>query len=153
RKQCLDAAVPAVAHPAFQFRRARLFLDPGAVADALHVAADRHLLDRMVHFFNPRKSALRALASAARVKRAVSSKDARPFRFFGGVPSRNALSVSKTACVAAAKGVCPCRAIFTRWLIRKAGSSSSPCVLPSTSGSFVTDAIACTSSRVVRPVK
>src|SRR4051812_22046124 len=94
RKQCLDAAVAPVTHPALELAGARLMLDPGAVADALHLAADRHLLDGVAHFFNPRKSAVRVFMSASRVTRAVSSEDASPFRFFGAVPSRNALSVS-----------------------------------------------------------
>src|SRR5262249_44576291 len=49
RKQRLDAAVLPVAHPAFELAGARLMLDPGAVADALHPAADRHLLDGVTH--------------------------------------------------------------------------------------------------------
>src|ERR1700738_1053025 len=51
RKQRLDAAVPAVAHPALELACHRLVLDPGAVADALHPAPDRHPTDCFVHLF------------------------------------------------------------------------------------------------------
>ena len=43
---------------------------------------------------SPRNSALRAFTSASRVTRPVSSDDARPFKCFGGSPSRSAFSVS-----------------------------------------------------------
>ena len=50
-KQRFDTAVPAVAHPALQMMHPRLVLDPGAIADALHPALDRHLTDRAAHLF------------------------------------------------------------------------------------------------------
>jgi len=103
----LDGAVVAVAYPAFQPARPCPVLDPGAVTDALHPAADRHMENRVGHVFNPRKAPARCFVSASRVTRAVSSGDANPFRFFGGMPSRSAFSVSWTARVAAAIGAWP----------------------------------------------
>ena len=49
RKQRLDAAVAAIAHPAFKIVRHGAVLDPGAVTDALHPAADCHLTDCAAH--------------------------------------------------------------------------------------------------------
>ena len=103
-KQSFNAAVAAIANPAFETARPRLILDPGPIADALHAPADHDLENRAAHFFNPRTSALRALTSASRMTRAVSSDDASPLRFFGDAPSRSAFSVSYTACVAAEMG-------------------------------------------------
>src|SRR5260370_34919232 len=45
RKQRLDPALPAIAHPALKSVRPRPVLDPGAVADALHPAPDRPLTE------------------------------------------------------------------------------------------------------------
>ena len=52
RKQRLDAAVPAVAHPAFKIVISGPVLDPGAVADALHASGNRQLTDRAAHLFS-----------------------------------------------------------------------------------------------------
>lgn len=93
-KYRLDAAVAAIANPAFEAARDRMLLDPRAVADALHAAADGDVADYAAHVFRPRNSALRALVSASRIARPVSPDEAMPLRFFGEVPSRNAFSVS-----------------------------------------------------------
>ena len=90
----LDAAVAAIADPAIETARHRLFLDPGAIANALHAATDRDVADRATHVLMPRNSAVRALVSASRITRPVSSDDAIPLRLFGEAPSRNAFSVS-----------------------------------------------------------
>ena len=45
REHRLDAAVAAVAHPAFEAAPERLVLDEGAEADALHAAAHDHVAD------------------------------------------------------------------------------------------------------------
>ncbi|MGY3468060.1 hypothetical protein ACVW0I_004931 [Bradyrhizobium sp. LM6.11] len=100
-------AVAAIADPAFETARRRLVLDPGPITDALHAAADHDLKDCPAHFFGPRKSALRAFASASRMTRLVKSDAGRPLRFFGAVPSRSAFCVSYTAWVAAAIGAWP----------------------------------------------
>ena len=61
---------------------------------ALHASGDRNVADHIAHFFRPRNSPLRALVSASRIARLVSSEDAMPLRFLGEVPSRSAFSVS-----------------------------------------------------------
>src|SRR5258705_9231546 len=95
REQRLDAAVPTVAHPTLKSARDCLMLPPGTVADALHPAPDRYLKDRAAHcFLSPRNSSARAFASASRIRRLVSCAAGNPFSSFGGVPSRNAFSVS-----------------------------------------------------------
>src|SRR4051794_23976212 len=93
-KQRFDAAVAAVADPAFKAAGGGLGFEPGAVANALNAAADHDLEDRLAHFVSPSTSALRAFISASRMTRLVSSDDARPLSVFGGVPSRRALRVS-----------------------------------------------------------
>src|SRR5215470_5562632 len=55
-EQRLDRAVTAVAHPAAQGPADRLVAGPGAVADALHAAADAHT-HRNSHRAAPSKSA------------------------------------------------------------------------------------------------
>src|SRR5262249_16177313 len=93
-KQRLHTAVTAIAHPTFQSQRDRLVFHPGAIADTLYPAPDCDMKDRRSHFCNPRKSALRAFMSASRITLLVSSDDARPLSFFGGVPSCSAFNVS-----------------------------------------------------------
>ncbi|MGY4419529.1 hypothetical protein ACVWY2_001954 [Bradyrhizobium sp. JR6.1] len=80
--------------PTLEAARVRLLVHPGTIADALHPAADRDMADHTAHFFRPRNSPLRALVSASRITRLVSSDEAMPFRFFGEVPSRSAFNVS-----------------------------------------------------------
>src|ERR1700744_5531167 len=45
RENRFDAAVAPVAHPSLQPARGRLGFDPGAIADALHAAADGDVED------------------------------------------------------------------------------------------------------------
>src|SRR6186713_847582 len=93
-EQRLNAAVAAVADPAFQPAIGGLILDPGPIADALHAPADHDLEDRMAHVFSPRRSALRAFTSASRMTPLVNSADGNPLSAFGAEPSRNAFCVS-----------------------------------------------------------
>src|SRR5215831_3433551 len=53
RKQRLDRAVAAVAHPAFEAEIERHVFSPGAIADALHAAADHDTADRHAHPTSP----------------------------------------------------------------------------------------------------
>src|SRR5581483_4599127 len=103
----LDTAVAPVSHPALQAQHARLMFDPSAVTHALHPAANHDVPGNTAHRGAPRNFVSRVFTSASRVTRAVKSADARPVKAFAGVPSRSALSVSKTALVAAAIGACP----------------------------------------------
>src|ERR1700760_4236519 len=64
REHGFDAAVAAIAHPSLQVTGARLGFDPGAVADALHPAPDRHMKDgAYLAHFKPRNALIRALVS------------------------------------------------------------------------------------------
>src|SRR5260370_27386681 len=91
RKQRLDAAVPAVAHPSLQIARHRLVLDPIPKAAPLPPAPDRHLTDGFAHYFlSPRKSAPRALISASRGTRPAISAHAGPFKSLDAWPRRSA---------------------------------------------------------------
>ena len=66
-------------------------LDPGAIADALHPAPDRDVADRVAHFSDAEKLGAALPSPRHRASAGWSVRDdASPFRFFGGVPSRNA---------------------------------------------------------------
>src|SRR5579864_3142943 len=51
REQRLHAAIGPVAHPSLEAGALGPMLDPGAIADTLHPAADRHLEDGLAHLF------------------------------------------------------------------------------------------------------